>query len=293
MVTGVFPKDDTETIYGGYTGSMDPLVAVHSSSDTDCSILDPPTGADYYCSDDSTPPGTLGSRIAGLLKAGSYTLVVSSYSGNSWGPHRVFVKFTGDNRRPTACSGAFCGDDAAGGNCGFFHYFGLDECVNAGETCVSGRCSNCDPGYVSDCGGKQCGFDQCGLPCGNYNGFCPNKRRCDLQSGDCKPITPCDSLVPDCSGAETGNGEKSERYCGSDCQLYRVDDKLPDLMAPTEIEVKSRLFFQQKSFSPEHCGVVEGSVQVPQGISSGETFVKRMMLFDTNTHNLGESFSVS
>jgi len=295
MVTGAFPLDDTKTIYEGYTGAVDTLVAIHKAPEDDCSILETPTGADVYCSDDSVPPGALGSRVVGLLLKGTYTLVISSYSPNSFGPHRAFVKFTGNDIRPTSCNGAFCGGDSAGGFCGLWHYFTNVECLIEGETCSRGRCSNCDPSYTSsldyrsNCAGDQCGFDQCGFSCGNYNGGCLNKRECNLLTRKCKPTTPCDSLVPDCR--DNGEGWKSERYCGNDCQLYRIDDKLPDIMAPTESEVKTRLFFQEKDFTPEHCGVREGSVQVPEGITEGETFVGKMMFFDTNTHNIGESFN--
>lgn len=301
---------------------------MHSSPDTGCDVLESPTGADYYCSDDSSPPGGFGSRLSGLLQPGTYTLIVSSYSANSFGPHRVFVKFTGNALRPS-CAGKFCGDDSAEGSCGLWQYNSeLTECLDVNDSCVAGRCSNCapdvvnSPEYVSDCKGDQCGFDQCGLPvrvqsycflawmfslslhnsnpnmfmhsptqCGNYEGGCPNKRECDEINRQCKPVgMSCDSLVPDC-GLEQGNGAKSDRYCGTDCQLYRVDEKVVDLIAPTEEEVKKRMYFQQRSFTLLHCGVVEGSVKPPEGISAEVPFTKRMFVFDTTTHNLGESFS--
>lgn len=112
----------------------------------------------------------------------------------------------------------------------------------------------------------------------------------DVEARQCKPVgSYCNSLVPDC-GLEQGNGVKSETYCGTDCQLYRVDQKLPDIIAPTEQEVKERMYFQQKVFNLQHCGVQEGSVKAPDGITADDTFTRRMLFFDTNTHNLGESF---
>ena len=72
---------------------------LNKSPDDGCDNLDPSTGANYYCIDDSLPPGGLKSRISGLITEGTCSLVVSSYSGNSIGPMRVFVKFAGDNLR--------------------------------------------------------------------------------------------------------------------------------------------------------------------------------------------------
>jgi len=101
----------------------------------------------------------------------------------------------------------------------------------------------------------------------------------------CKPITACDSYVPDCSGVKNGRGSNS--YCGTDCQWHRPNDPLPDLIGTLENEIKDTLYFSTKTFTLEHCGVVEGSVD-----ATGETgpFTRKMLFFPTNVHNLGESF---
>lgn len=56
--------------------------------------------------------------------------------------------------------------------------------------------------------------------------WCPNKRKCNGLNATCKiasvsPWAACDLLVPDC-GLESGSGNKSERFCGTDCKLYRI-----------------------------------------------------------------------
>ena len=288
MMTGIDGLD----VYNGYSGTTDTLVAVHYASDRDCASFRL-TGADYLCSDDATPPGSLGSRASGLLPAaGRYTIIASTYAPGAWGPFILWVKFSEDATRPT-CDASFCGTDSASSTCGFTGYLGIAECDLATDSCILGRCSNCDPAYVnssayaSECQGKQCGVDQSNLLCGK-TGSCPGKRECDELNKKCKPITPCDPFAPDCSGEQKGRGPT--KYCGTDCQWYRADDPLPDLIAPLEYEVKNSITFAYKSFTPEHCGVAEGTVNPPAGIIPGETFSRPLMFFDTNAHNLGESF---
>lgn len=288
MMTGTVGVD----IYNGYTGTADTLIAVHKSAQDNCDILRPPTGADYFCSDDATPPGSLGSRISGLLQPGKYTVVASTYAAGAWGPFILWVRFAAEATRPT-CDASFCGTDSANGKCGFTQYFNLAECKLATDTCLLGRCSNCNTtfitssAYKSTCQGKQCGFDQCNLPCGK-DGMCDGKRQCDELNKQCKSITFCDPFAPDCSGVQTGRGPT--KYCGTDCQWYRVDDKLPDLIAPLESEVKGSINFGVKAFTPEHCGVSEHTINPPNNIAPGTPFTRRMMFFDTNAHNIGESF---
>lgn len=290
MVTG----HDGVDIYNGYTGTMDALVAIVNTSATGCADLKPKSGADKLCSDDETPPGSLGSRAYGLLNPGRYNVVVSTYAASAWGPVIVWVKFPGINAMPS-CAGKFCGSDSAGGRCGMSAHLGLPECVAAGDTCVLGRCSNCDAAYVnssayqSSCQGNNCGFDQCNQPCGNKGGGCGDgKQVCDELQKKCKPTTPCDHYAPVCKGEQNGNGPA--KYCGSDCEWHRVDEFLPDLIAPQEEEIKRSIVFAKKSFDGGHCGVQENTITADPSVPTEETFVRRLMFFDTNVHNVGESF---
>jgi len=288
MMTGINGVD----IYNGYSGTTDTLIAVHKSNLDSCDILSPPTGADYFCSDDATPPGSLGSRISGLLQPGKYSLVASTYAASAWGPFILWVKFASEATRPT-CDASFCGTDSANGKCGFTQYFNFAECKLSSDTCLLGRCSNCNVSYInsplysSTCQGAQCGYDQCNIACGK-DGQCDGKMQCDELNKKCKSITFCDSFAPDCSGEQTGRGPT--KYCGTDCKWYRVEDLLPDLIAPLEEEVKNSIKFGIKSFTPEHCGVEEHTINPPVGILPGTSFNRRLMFFDTNAHNIGESF---
>jgi hypothetical protein len=46
------------------------------------------------CSDDATPPGQTGSRIAAMLQPGTYYLIADGYNRLATGPFTLSVRFT-------------------------------------------------------------------------------------------------------------------------------------------------------------------------------------------------------
>ena len=103
------------------------------------------------CADDATPPGDLGSRVAGMATAGTYYVMVDGYSSADYGPFELSLTFVPDCL--PLCDGNFCGPDNCGGICGTC---GANDTCNA----VDFRCypNACEP----QCGERECGDDGCG-----------------------------------------------------------------------------------------------------------------------------------
>eukprot|EP00457_Paulinella_chromatophora_P001396 gb/GEZN01001398.1/.p1 GENE.gb/GEZN01001398.1/~~gb/GEZN01001398.1/.p1 ORF type:complete len:885 (-),score=75.81 gb/GEZN01001398.1/:423-3011(-) len=276
----------------GFDNGLDTVLAIHKSPAEGCVPFKPLYATDVACSDDATPPGDVGSRVQGFLLPGEYTIVASFYAQQSCGPFNLLVKFTDSSNgvpcRP-ACESKTCGVDSCGGYCGLEQFLGLPDCPSP-LRCEKGQCSNCDPdfisspAYVSLCVDKTCGFDQCGLACGDLGGECPSTYACDLLTLECMFIGDaafCENFAPVCKGQESG------RFCGSDCQWHPKEERLIDLIPPPEEEVTNSIVFNTRVFTPDSCAVQE-CLAVPAGAE--KEFAKKLMRFDTNVRNIGASW---
>jgi len=220
---------------------LDTVLAVHHD---DCFTQ---AGGSWSCSDDSTPPGGLGSLIRGQLDAGSYRLIATGYSASQVGPFQLVLKFTPDGCVPT-CDGKFCGDDGCGGECGACPIVdGVQlECDDFGR-CGSGEC-------VGSCSGRQCGSDGCeDGACGS----CPAGQLCADEIGKCMPADQCDHLLPEC-----GNCPENT-YCGSDCQCHRVDEALIDLVPAQADTFLDSVEYEWREFTGTSCAIAEACVPGP------------------------------
>ncbi len=213
-----------------------------------------------WCSDDASPPGDYGSRLATMLPAGTYYLIVDGYDGTQAGPFTLNARFVRDC--VPQCDGQFCGDDGCGGSCG--------ACA-AGETCstTTFRCvaSNCTP----NCAGRQCGDDGCGGLCG----ACSRGTLCVTATGLCERFAACDHLRPVCRG---GCGRNA--YCGSDCACHDVAAPLPDLVVDRAL-LEREVVITESNFGPRSCAIVEGCV----GGSGG----RRLLRFSVAAVNQGQA----
>ncbi len=210
----------------------DPLTLTSECSD------DTPA-ATVGCSDDASPPGDYGSRIAMQLDPGTYYLIVDGFDYTQFGPYELSVKFNPGGCVPQ-CDGLYCGgDDTCGSDCGT---------CDAGFTCnAMFRCeeTNC----TADCAGKECGDDGCGGSCGD----CTAPDLCVPATGTCEAFAACDPDAPTCSGCA------ADEFCGVDCACHAADGALPDLVV-NEARLASEILFETADFSPESCAVVEGCV---------------------------------
>lgn len=146
--------------------------------------------------------------------------------------------------------------------------------------------------YESTCGDKSCGSDLCGLPCGENEGSCAaapskfNKNMCDAFLGQCVTVPVCNNLAPECPPTSPGPAW----WCGTDCKWHRRDEKLVDLVAPTEAEVSTTIVFNTRDFFLGSCPIAEGCIGVPKGIGPSDNFRRKLMRFATFVHNIGEHF---
>ena len=211
------------------------------------------------CSDDASPPGGLGSRIATLLGEGTYYLLADGYSASQVGPFTLSVHFAA-NCVP-GCDGKYCGDDGCGGSCG--------ACATT-EICGSaGRCvkSPCSP----TCNGRKCGPDGCGGECGQ----CDIGSLCIVETGACKRFDDCDHDKPVCKTACS-----STQYCGSDCVCHRNVDLRPDLVLDKG-RLQNEIVFETREFSPTSCAVFEKCV--------GGTGPRKLLRFTVEAINQGSA----
>ena len=213
-----------------------------------------------WCSDDASPPGNYGSRIATSLPAGTYFLIADGYNGQQQGPFQLSVRFVRDC--VPQCDGKYCGDDGCGGTCG--------SCA-AGQECsaTTARCvaSPCTP----DCRGRQCGNDGCGGTCGS----CDKGKLCVEEAGACRSFYVCDHLRPTCKTACSSN-----EFCGTDCECHRLRDPLPDLVVDRDLLARDVLI-DSASFGSRSCAVYEGCVT--------GTGTRRLLRFSVAAVNQGQA----
>lgn len=239
------------------------LDARSSDYDTVLSVrsacADDSPGATLGCSDDASPPGDYGSRVAVALDPGDYVLIVDGFDQTQYGPFTLTATFLADGCVP-ACDGLYCGgDDGCGGNCG--------EC-DTGFACNA--MSRCEPDpCVPRCDGRVCGDDGCGGVCGG----CSGEDLCVPATGQCETFTVCDHEVPECEG---GCGE--DEFCGVDCTCYGVDQKLPDLVVDAE-RLGAEILFDTVAIAAGSCAIEEACV--------GGMGDRRVMRFSVEAINQG------
>lgn len=232
-----------ELVYTFTTDARVGLEARSSGYDTVLHLrracLDDGPGATVACSDDSSPPGDYGSRIAVDLDPGTYFLIVDGFDSSQFGPFTLTTKFAADGCVPR-CDGRYCGgDDGCGGDCG--------TCPD-GQLCADRRCrpDPCTPA----CDGRECGDDGCGGECGQ----CPEGQLCIPASGQCGTFPDCDHLLPSCS-PPCGPGE----FCGSDCACRPQGEAMPDLVLNAQ-RLADEVLFDTIEVTDDSCALVEGCV---------------------------------
>ncbi|MCC7536217.1 MAG: hypothetical protein IT379_08385 [Deltaproteobacteria bacterium] len=224
---------------------------------TDCTD-DTTPAATVSCSDDSSPPGDYGSRLAVALDPGTYFLVVDGFDDTQLGPFVLDLRFVADGCVP-ACDGRYCGgDDGCGGDCG--------TCED-GLSCVDGRCVM-DP-CVPACDGRECGDDGCGGECGT----CSGGELCVPATGTCDSFPECDHDRPTCTPA-CGD----DAFCGTDCACHPVAGAMPDLVIDAT-RLHDEVIFEDLMVAPDSCAIVEECV--------GGTGMRRLLRFSVEAVNQG------
>ncbi|MBI5512447.1 MAG: hypothetical protein HY909_01690 [Deltaproteobacteria bacterium] len=225
-----------------------------------CADTDPATVMQpNWCSDDASPPGNYGSRIATMLNPGTYYLIADGYNAQQTGPFTITANFVAGCI--PQCDGKFCGDDGCGGQCG---------ACGAGTVCgPTFRCvtTPCSP----DCRGRQCGSDGCGGSCGS----CTKGNLCVEADGACRAFQACDHARPVCRTACS-----SQQFCGTDCQCHRVRDPLPDMIVD-RTRLQSEVVITTATFGPASCAIVEACVGGPG--------TRRLMRFTVASVNQGQA----
>jgi len=224
------------------------------------------------CSDDATPPGSLGSKVSGkMTQPGTYYVLVDGFSSKDYGEFTltaIFVK----GCQPQ-CDGNFCGDDNCGGKCGACPALGDGT---ARECRADNRCYNTT--CLPQCANRTCGEDGCGGSCGT----CPTDQYClgesidpdlgggaeEAETGDggapaseCKVYKKCIHHNPTC---DPGCG--ADEFCGNDCTCYANATNMPDVVVVEEDLIGS-IHLHDVFFPNTSCSLREGCVGAP-GIHS-------------------------
>jgi hypothetical protein len=222
--------------------------------------LDNKPSATVGCSDDASPPGDYGSRVAVALDPGTYYLIVDGFDSKQFGAFQLDVKFAANGCVP-ACDGLYCGgDDGCGSDCG--------SC-GAGFACSEGRCEP-DP-CIPQCEGKECGDDGCKGSCG----ACKDGDLCVPANGLCKSFGSCDHDAPACEPAC-----KASEFCGTDCQCHDVTAPMPDLVL-NAARLKDEILFDELEVAEGSCTLVEQCV--------GGTGKRKLMRFSVEAINQGQA----
>ncbi len=222
--------------------------------------LDDTPAATVGCSDDASPPGDYGSRVAVTLDPGTYYLIVDGFDSTQFGAFQLDVKVV-ENGCVPQCDGQYCGgDDGCGGDCGT---------CEEGFACVDSKCQP-DP-CVPACEGKECGDDGCGGECGQ----CDIGLLCVPATGLCQSFDVCNHDLPTCD-PPCGEGQ----FCGTDCACHGVNDPMPDLVLNAD-RLKEEILFDELMFDEKSCAVAEGCV-------SG-TGLRKLLRFSVEAVNQGQT----
>jgi hypothetical protein len=239
--------------------------ATHPNPDVGCLESNGKPFFCVACSDDSSPPGGLSSRITWSMRAGYYYyLVVDGYSAAQVGPYKLTMTFTPGCTM--ACGGKYCGDSGCNGvQCGTC---GAGLACSVSNVCAPFPC-------VPDCSnGRQCGDDGCGGSCGT----CRNGYTCAGVRQKCKQISPCNHLVPLCRNGFKGSyGCPAGQWCGSDCECHPLKEPLMDLFVVRD-QIQPVIVYNYLVTSGS-CAIAEGCISS----AGSRTIVK----FATNVGNQG------
>jgi hypothetical protein len=222
--------------------------------------LDDSPAVTVGCSDDASPPGDYGSRVAVTLDPGTYYLIVDGFDSTEFGMFQLDVKAVAGTCVPQ-CDGQYCGDDdLCGGDCGV---------CDQGFACVDSKCQP-DP-CIPQCDGKGCGDDGCGATCGE----CPAGQLCVPANSQCAAFAICDHNLPECD-PPCGAGQ----FCGSDCACHGVTEPMPDLVINSQ-RLADEILFDQLYIDEKSCAVAEGCV-------SG-TGMRKLLRFSVEAVNQGQA----
>jgi hypothetical protein len=222
-------------------------------------LNDKPEGT-VKCSDDSSPPGDYGSRIATSLDPGTYYLIVDGFDSSQFGAFTLTARFTAKGCVPQ-CDGRYCGgDDGCGGNCG--------SC-GTGFACAKRRCLP-DP-CVPDCKDKECGDDGCDGSCG----ACAQGELCIPKTSTCEAFQACDHDRPTCAPA-CG----ADAFCGTDCACHPVSDAMPDMVIDIP-RLQKEILFETINVSADSCSIEEACVGGPG--------MRKLLRFSVEAVNQGQA----
>jgi hypothetical protein len=219
------------------------------------------------CTDDSSPPGNLASRVTWVMKPGYYYFViVDGYSAAQVGPFKLTLTLA-NTGCTLKCTGKYCGSancqDFTCGDCapGF-------TCSTATFQCVPFPCQ-------PDCSnGRKCGDDGCGGTCGT----CRTGESCITSIGKCRKVEACNHLVPLCRNGVRGSfGCPANQYCGSDCACHKIDEPLMDLVI--DAQAIQPVIVDNYIVDESSCAIAEQCIA-----AAG---VRRIVKFSTNVVNQG------
>lgn len=266
-----------ETVYSFTITAPTGIEATAHDYDTVLSLRkdDPATGANeclddqpastVACSDDSSPPGDYGSRIAKLLSPGTYYLIVDGFDDTQFGTYTLKVKFVAGC--VPNCDGQYCnGSDGCGGTCG--------ACPMGMKCGPDLRCrpDPCTPNCKNMDGSQRtCGDDGCLGLCGR----CSDSELCVPKTGTCARFSACDHDSPRCK-PECG----SDAFCGTDCACHKVSEPLPDLVLNAQ-RLKDEILFDSITVDQNSCSVVEQCV--------GGLGKRRLLRFSVEAINQGQA----
>jgi Lysyl oxidase len=122
------------------------------------------------------------------------------------------------------------------------------------------------------------------VPCSKGVKACDNE-----EFRSCVTISECDPYAPVCKGVK--NGVADERFCGTDCVLYRDSRTLPDLVPDTQESIANSIIFCRRSFGAGTCAIAEGCLGPATKDELDFGSIERILMrFDTNIVNLGADF---
>jgi len=221
------------------------------------------------CSDDSTPPSFIGSRILMELQPSTtYNMLLDGYNSRQVGEALLLINLLPE---VNDCDGKLCGiGDGPSGERACLGCPSGQFCDPDTYRCKASTCTPVDCLATN----RTCGSDGCD-PWGC--GHCSGNMLCatDVYNGNsqfCAEFPVCNHMNPTCPPCA------KDEYCGADCQCHHPDEKLPDIVVDASILVE-QIVHQTRNFGPNHCALVEGCI-----LNSGR---RRLLRFSVQSTNVG------